>query len=65
MARQQRETAIGYISEDGPLVLAPQGTDRHVYAPADVLIIIGNRVSKPAKRFHTPLAATALRPEVS
>lgn len=57
LARQQCETAIGYIREKGPMVLAPPATEHHVYAPGDMLIIIGNRVAKPAKMFHKEFSA--------
>ena len=49
LARERSETAIGYISEDGPLVLAPAAANSHVYAPGDMIIIIGNRIAKFVK----------------
>ena len=63
MAREQTETAIGYISEKGDLVLAPPGTDRHVYAPCDKVIIIGNRVAKLVKHARANARAAAFRSE--
>ena len=57
LARDQSETAIGYICESGPLIMAPPATEMRVYTPGDMLIIIGNRVAKPAKGLRKTLAA--------
>lgn len=40
-AREQGETAIGWLSDSGPLHLAPHALQRHSYAPGDRVIIVG------------------------
>ncbi|KAK9815434.1 hypothetical protein WJX72_003650 [[Myrmecia] bisecta] len=40
LARQRKETAIGYITKAGAMTLAPSCGDMHVYTPADRVVVI-------------------------
>ena len=39
-ARARGETAIGYLSADGPLHLAPGALERHTYQDGDRIIVV-------------------------
>lgn len=39
-ARSHGETAIGYLSADGPLHLAPPALQRHTYEDGDRVIVV-------------------------